>query len=255
MEKDLEKRSQEAEEIKTPMEYNLNWIKNIQQQTYKIDINQMRDLNKEPMIYNQPEKYKACLLDNFIAHDKTLSNIVYKLKNWNGEKPVCLLSEKTGCGKTHLAIATARNYFKNVLYKWITDNADKDFGYQDYMMKDFNDYAKSFVPAFYNEADIYYRITSTYSNENNFTEQDVINNYAKRTNLLIIDDMFASRQNDFARGKMYDIINSRITYNGLPTIITSNLTLDKIAEIDERIASRLQGEYTFQLNDVKDMRS
>jgi len=55
---------------------------------------------------------------------------------------------------------------------------------------------------------------------------------------LLLDDVGAETASEFNRETLYMIINSRYQCNR-QTIITSNMSLDQIAEIDDRIASRI----------------
>lgn len=72
------------------------------------------------------------------------------------------------------------------------------------------------------------------------SEIDIIDRYASAP-LLILDDLGAEKSTEFAIQSLYIIIDRR--YAGmLRTIITSNLTLDEIAEkVGDRIASRIAG--------------
>ena len=56
--------------------------------------------------------------------------------------------------------------------------------------------------------------------------------------LLILDDFGAEQTTDWSLTTLYTIIATRIDYCR-KTIVTSNFTLDRIAEIEPRIASRL----------------
>ena len=233
-------RSQKTEELKDII-YLEQLIKNIKRQTYKINADVCKEFYKHP-VFNEPAKYHGSSFDNFESYTTELQNIVNKLKNYNGGT-VSLLSNITGCGKTHLAIAAAREYYRNLIYKWIDENADRDFGYKDYAKEDFDNYIKKKVPKFFSEKETY---SLKYGNiEFNF--------YINTKGLIIIDDMFAGKQNETAEAAMYEIINTR-TNNNLPTIITSNLTLKQMSEGIDRIASRLQGDYCYQIVSGKDMR-
>jgi len=53
---------------------------------------------------------------------------------------------------------------------------------------------------------------------------------------LVLDDLGTQNTTDWAREKLYQIINHRYIYR-LPTVLTTNLSL---SQIDERISSRLQ---------------
>lgn len=61
--------------------------------------------------------------------------------------------------------------------------------------------------------------------------------------LVILDDLGAEFRSSFNDSSIYSIINSRINYR-LPTIISSNLSFIEIDErYNERIVSRLNGDY------------
>ena len=107
---------------------------------------------------------------------------------------------------------------------------------------------------FYKEYEIYSEIQSSYDTKT-FSEMDLINEYSKKP-FLIIDDLFASKENEFARTLMYKIIDSRIDWHRKPTVITSNLTFQEINNIDSRISSRLKSDLLIQLysENIKDWR-
>jgi DNA replication protein DnaC len=242
--------------ISIPMAESLKGLsqeRNIMVGSYKINPEKLREYFKSPFISSIPEMYKRCTLDNLMDNGEVLKIRDIIINEWNNE-PITLLSNTTGSGKTHIACACARLYLQKKIYEWIEQNKDTDFGYSDYAQIDCNKFISRNTPVFYNESDIYGMITGTYNKFSINDEIDIINYLGHKTELIIIDDMFASRQNEFARGKMYDIINQRICYNGLPTIITSNLTLKEIAEIDNRIASRLIGKFCFVINQAEDFR-
>lgn len=175
------------------------------------------------------------------------------LNEWDFE-PITFLSSVTGSGKTHLACACAKLYFRTIVYNWINLRKGYDFGYLEYAIKELYELIDINTPLFCNESEIYGLLIESYNTDTNESERDKIEWYGKMKNMLIIDDMFASRQTEFARSKIYDIINLRLSYNSLPTIITSNLTLDQIGQIDNRIASRLQGKFLFEFKEAKDFR-
>ena len=70
------------------------------------------------------------------------------------------------------------------------------------------------------------------------SEENIINFYGSKE-LLVIDDVGAEKVSDWSRQMFYTLIDRR--YREMSqTIITSNLDLDKLAEIiDERISSRI----------------
>jgi len=57
-----------------------------------------------------------------------------------------------------------------------------------------------------------------------------------REHLLVIDDIGAEHGSDYGTQKLLEVLDKRL---GKWTFITSNLTMERFAEIDRRIASRL----------------
>lgn len=76
--------------------------------------------------------------------------------------------------------------------------------------------------------------------------------------LLVIDDLGAEFSTQFTNAALYNIINTRIN-SGLPTIISTNLTLVEIENMySQRISSRLLGEYSvlkFIGSDIRQLKS
>lgn len=72
--------------------------------------------------------------------------------------------------------------------------------------------------------------------------------------LLIVDDLGTENSNQFTRSCLYNVINSRII-SGRSTIVNTNLTHVKLHETyEDRITSRLFGEYRtliFSGNDIR----
>lgn len=65
--------------------------------------------------------------------------------------------------------------------------------------------------------------------------------YGKQECVVVLDDLGTGRQADREREIMYQIMDYRYMHN-LPTIITSNLTLDQIeSTFDGRLLSRIMG--------------
>ena len=82
-------------------------------------------------------------------------------------------------------------------------------------------------------------IRATYNRGSEATEQEVID-AAKRVEILALDDLGAERPTEWAREKLFDIINYR--HDALmDTLFTSNLSLEDLAEhIGERTTWRIQ---------------
>ena len=75
------------------------------------------------------------------------------------------------------------------------------------------------------------------------------------TDLLIIDDLGAEFTTSFTVTALFNLINSRLIAKK-PIIINSNLTLDEIGDkYDERILSRISGEFTSIYFFGKDIRN
>lgn len=117
---------------------------------------------------------------------------------------------KTGLGKTHLSIAIA------------------------------NELLKKGEDVFYISAPtLFARIE-----KERFTENaDETLSSAVSAGLLIIDDLGAEMKSNMTVSSLYRILNERLQ-NGRPTIINSNLSVPEISSVyDERIASRIFGNF------------
>ena len=81
-------------------------------------------------------------------------------------------------------------------------------------------------------------LRSTYSPSTSTTYDEMFNKI-RNVPLLVLDDYAEQTATPWAREKFYQIINHR--YNArLPTVITTSLSLDEIAEeVDRRISSRM----------------
>lgn len=91
----------------------------------------------------------------------------------------------------------------------------------------------------------------------NFGRYDHIRYYEKAVmncDLLIIDDLGTEFKNSYTTAELYNIINSRIL-SRLPTIISTNFTQNELEDkYDQRITSRIVGEYsplTLMGNDIR----
>lgn len=92
--------------------------------------------------------------------------------------------------------------------------------------------------------EIFDEIRKTYDKSADYTESDVLN-CITRCKVLVIDDFGVEFSNDWRNEKLYTIINSRYV-NGLPTIYTSNFSVDNL-RCDDRIKSRVI-EKTLQIH-------
>ncbi len=134
----------------------------------------------------------------------------------DGEKPPqnLLLLGGTGLGKTHLSTAIAKtviergyDVFYNTAQGMFTDFEQRRFG-----------------------------------NAMAFGDADNAEKYLT-CDLLILDDLGTEINNQFTPSCLYYVVNTRLNSNR-PTIINTNLTQDELLRrYDDRITSRLLGEY------------
>lgn len=133
------------------------------------------------------------------------------------------MTGKTGLGKTHLSLAIAGDVIRK--------------GYT----------------VLYNSAQNIF----TMLQKERFGKSDTNGTYEAMVlecDLLVIDDLGAEFVTQFTNAALYNIINTRINL-GLPTIISSNLTLQEIEnEYSTRISSRIIGEYSILCFEGKDIR-
>lgn len=89
-------------------------------------------------------------------------------------------------------------------------------------------------------------ILSDLQNEN-FGRDDNLRYYERAVlncDLLILDDLGTEFKSSYTVACLYNIINTRLAAK-LPTIISTNFTLDELEEkYDQRITSRITGEYS-----------
>jgi len=170
--------------------------------------------------------------------DKKYHTMIESLKAWDFVTPPCItfVSKNNGVGKTHLAVCLYKKFVEKNITDYIKTNSD--LSRLDKMNHKY----------FYDETDIYSEIKESFNN-NFLSETEIFNKFIKMK-FLVIDDLFANRDNEFTRTTMLRIINKRIDWERLPTVITTNLDINEIAQIDTRIASRLCNGYIFNLNEV-----
>ncbi|MBC2725384.1 ATP-binding protein [Desulfosporosinus sp.] len=134
-----------------------------------------------------------------------------------------LFTGPVGSGKTYLAAAIANELMKlekKVLFLVVPDLLDE--------------------------------LRATYKSDVN--ELDLLDT-ARSIPILVLDDLGAHNYTDWTRNRLYSIINYRLNEQ-LPTIITSNLSLDEMEEyIGVRTTSRIiQSSRIFRLTVQKDIR-
>ena len=171
--------------------------------------------------------YPEGAMENGISPREKAERILESCRNYaqrfNAHAPNLIFMGGTGVGKTHLSLAIANvaiNKGYSVIYgtshNILSDLQNENFGRTD---------------------NIYY------------TEYDVLH-----TDLLIIDDLGTEFNSKFAEACIYNIINTRILQRK-PTIISTNYEHDDFArEYNQRIVSRIAGEYSTLILEGYDIR-
>ncbi|MEL7563525.1 MAG: ATP-binding protein [Dehalobacterium sp.] len=81
-------------------------------------------------------------------------------------------------------------------------------------------------------------IRATFQNHGEFSEADLMD-AARKTKVLILDDLGAHNFTEWTQNKIFSLINYRMNH-GLPCVITTNLSINQMNEvIGERTVSRI----------------
>lgn len=186
----------------------------------------IRDVARQELGANSP--LKKCTFDSFRLdrypevvdsviginqREHMKSNFQYckeYAENFTTDAPGIFMYGKTGLGKTHLSLAIANEVI--------------DRGY-----------------------DVYYGSVQSIMDKlegehfGRLPREDSIKEDILTCDLLIIDDLGTEFSTQFTNAELYNIINSRIL-SSLPTVVSTNLSLDEIAErYSQRVASRIIG--------------
>jgi DNA replication protein DnaC len=120
-----------------------------------------------------------------------------------------LIQGTVGCGKTHIAVAILLAVIR-----------------------------KGYGGLYYNMPDLLSDIRATYSNASPISENDLLEEI-DRPDLVVLDDLGAEAAKDWVNDRLYLIVNRRYE-SCKPVIVTTNLTVDELAEkLGERTVSRL----------------
>jgi DNA replication protein DnaC len=168
--------------------------------------------------------------ENFVVNESN-RRLFTLVKNWSDHPYsfMSIMSQHSGIGKTHLAIAALR---------------------QQYI-------ATGNLGRFRKERDVLLQIRKGYANHGNPSEGEIIESLSK-PDFLVLDDLFSFNDTtdgtEFARRIALATIDER-EWQARTTILTSNITLSDISAIDTRIASRLSGGLVLNVQSVdKDFR-
>jgi len=156
---------------------------------------------------NVPNRYVGCGFDNFRVDsgNKLAFSTLSELKRISD---IIYIAGDVGVGKTHLSVAL----MKSLRHK--------------------QEQKGNFQPA----TRVLLELKAGFSKDN-VSEKDTLRAY-QRDEILIIDDLGAEKMTDYVNQAWYSIVDYRYS-NVLPTIITSNLTIQELASrFGDRIASR-----------------
>lgn len=130
-----------------------------------------------------------------------------------------------GSGKTHIACA--------LLNEWFAGSFT--------LSGEGVPYPANRPPLFLPAVELLLEIKASWHSEENLmaeSENDLLARHT-RAPLLVLDDLGAEKISDWSRQVVYLLIDRRYR-DMMPTIITSNLSLEDLArQLDERIASRI----------------
>lgn len=167
------------------------------------------------------------IFDNKIRYDNGLTQrqnilaikcrIENYVENFDKIEKSLLFFGNTGTGKTYMSVILAKEIIKK--------------GYQ----------------ALYVGAnDLFDRLSRYYFNKDeDSNEEKIFVDFVYDTDFLVIDDLGTEIINSFVKSRLGDIVNTRIV-KGKKTLISTNLTADKLNEVyDRRIYSRLEENYEF----------
>ncbi len=168
-------------------------------------------IDSSPILYLEragiPKRYWNASLVNCKLPKPILDDTSKFLK---GEYQGLFLTGIYGCGKTYLSCALGIELILNQ-YKQVKFRS---------------------VPKFLHD------IRTSFNNPSAPSENAIVKELCD-TEYLILDDLGAEKTSDFSLDRLYLLIDHRYT-NILPTIITSNLDLNRIRdEIHDRIGSRI----------------
>lgn len=169
---------------------------------------------------NAPTIFSKRIRDNLAKRlcptDKKVASVAKKLTNEKG----LYLFGKVGCGKTMLAAKVVVEYARRL-----------------FVLNDFVEESVCFVTA----PGLLQEIRASFQKDSPNQEEKIVGDLSS-VRLLVIDDLGAEKTSEWALQTLYVIINNRYE-SMLPTIFTSNLSLDELAEKlgSDRIPSRIAG--------------
>lgn len=174
------------------------------------------EFESKSKIFDLPKKYYDKQYSNFNEDTEELKSIkdkCYKFAKGETDKKSLVMTGTVGSGKTHLAVMIAKNLSKVTGINGIREATVK-FCVADELFTKFNDlvYEKK-------------------------SKMDFISELL-RNDLLIVDDLGIANFSAAKQENLYLLVN-RAYLDKKRILITTNFTLEQLAEYDERIISRL----------------
>ena len=168
------------------------------------------------------KRHISCSFENYKGADKIKAVCMGIMQN-----PCDLiLCGPAGSGKTHLAVAILREWVRS---QKITLSLMGGNG------------------IFVTVPDLLLEIREAFGDKSDKSEADIVKKYAT-VDYLVLDDLGAEKTTEWSITTLYTIIDQRYRQE-LPTIVTTNLTIDEIGtQISERIASRLASGKVIKIN-------
>lgn len=165
-----------------------------------------------------PFRYREKTIESFCADSELKQKALAVCKDYSEnfrehyDSGRCLIMMgRPGTGKTHLATAIVGNVIANT-------KATAVYGTVSSIIQD---------------------IKGSFDKEAEYTEKQAYERY-KNPNLLVIDEVGATKGTEFELSCLFNIINSRYE-DGLPTIVVSNLMASELpAALGERAVDRLR---------------